>query len=81
MQVVCIVVLYSEKILQGFNFAFFVILAKLQKCIREIFSFAKISLVYCSIVKQGSFAIIALLKYFRFSRGLFLILNARCQAQ
>ena len=34
-----------------------------------------------SIVKQGSLVIMALLKNFWFSQGLFLILNAACQAQ
>ena len=44
--------------------------------IREIFS--RVLLHY--IIKQGLLAIMALLKYFRFSQGL-LILNAACQAQ
>ena len=45
--------------------------------IREIFS--RVLLHY--IIKQGLLAIMALLKYFRFSQGLLLILNATCQAQ
>ena len=36
--------------MRGFNFAFFVIWAKLQKFIRYIFSFVKNSVVYCSIL-------------------------------
>ena len=55
--------------------------AKSLKFIREIFAYTKFHLVCCSIVKQVSLAIMALLKYFWFSQGLFLILNTICQAQ
>ena len=67
---------YSGKTLRDLTFAFFAIWGKSRKLIREI-----VCRILFHCIQQGSLAIMALLKYLQFSRGLFLILNARCQAQ